>query len=91
MESIWLAARHLAGSREEREQELSKVIGPYAVEIVFPLTSRFDQARHPEQGEMVADRWLALPETLAQVGDVELAVGGESQVKQNAQACFVAQ
>ena len=68
---------HLAGGREQAQQQLAEVVGADAVEVVLALAPRLDQAGDPQQSQVVADRRLALAEPLAQVGDVQLAVLGE--------------
>lgn len=80
---------HASGRREEVDEELSKMIGSNAVEVVLSFTSRFDQAGDAQESEVVADRGLALTETIAQLGDVHLLVLGE--VKENAKPRFVAE
>lgn len=80
---------HASGRREEVDEELSKMIGANAVEVVFSFTSRFDQTGDAQEREVVADRGLALTETIAQLSDVHLLVLGE--VKEDAEPRFVAE
>jgi len=80
---------HLAGGGEQVHQQLAEMVGPDAVEIVLPLAPGLDQPGDAEQGQVMADRRLALAEPLAEVGHVELAVLG--QVEEDPQSGLVAQ
>src|SRR4051794_28332376 len=71
--------RHLAGRREQVHQQLAEVIGPDAVEVVLPLAARLDQPRDTQQGQVMADRGLALAEPGTEVGHMELTVLGEEE------------
>src|SRR4051794_34380625 len=65
--------RRLARHREEAGHQAPEGLGPEAVVVVLPLASRLDQPGDPQERQVVADGGLSLPETLAEVGDVELA------------------
>ncbi len=65
------------------------MIGADAVEVVLTFTSRFDQTGDAQESEVMADRGLALAETIAQLGDVHLLVLG--QVKEDSEPRFVAE
>jgi len=80
---------HLAGRREQADEQLAEVVGADAVEIMLPLAARLDQAGDAEQGEVVAHRGLALAEPGAKIGDVQFAVLGE--IEEDSEPRLVAQ
>src|SRR5262249_25811276 len=86
MEAVLLVPGNLAGCVEETQEQLAEVIGPHAVEVMFPLAARLDQARDAEQSQVVAHGRLALTQAMTEVGDMQLAVGREGQIEQDAQA-----
>jgi hypothetical protein len=84
MEAILPVPRNLTGRREETQEQLPEMIGPDAVEVVLSLAARLDEPGNPQERQMVADRGLALPQAVAKVGDVELAVRRQSEIEQDA-------
>jgi len=87
----YLCSRSLTGRRKEAQEHLTEVIGANAVEVVLAFTSRLDEAGNTQQGQVMAHGGLALAEPMAQVSDVELAVGRQGEVEQDAEASLVAQ
>ena len=80
---------HLAGGREQADEQFAEVLGANAVEVVLAFATRLDETGDAEQSQVVADRRLALAEPGAEVGDVELAVLGE--VEQDPEPGLIAQ
>src|ERR1700722_735703 len=80
---------HLTGRREEADEQLAEMVGPDAVEIVFALAPRLDESRNPQECQVMTDGRLALPEPVAQVGHMELAVLSEEE--EDAKPGFIAE
>src|SRR5579864_3941082 len=71
------SARDRACGREELDQQFAEMVGSNTIEVVFSLTARLDEPRNAQQSQVMADRWLALTETVAQVRHMQLVVLGE--------------
>ena len=85
VELVLFVPGSFAGRGKEREEQFAEMLGPHAVKVVLSLAARLDQTGNPQQCQVMAHRRLALPEPVAQIGDVKLAVGRQGKVEQNAQ------
>src|SRR5580692_11610379 len=73
----------VAHALKELLHQAAKSRLPHRIEVVLSVAASFDQSGHPQQGQVMADRRLALAQPVAQCGDMQLALSGE--VHENSQ------
>src|SRR5262245_7686422 len=91
MEPVFLVPWNLTRGGEERQEQITEMLGANTVKVVLSFPSRLDQSRDAEKGQMMTDGGLALTKTLADVGHVQFTVLGPGQVKEDSQPGLIAE
>jgi len=66
--ALWIADRC-----EKLTHKLMKMLFANRIKIVLAVASGFDDPGNPQQGQVMADGWLALAQFVAQGADVQFA------------------